>query len=185
MYRIAVTNRHLCQGDFLERIDKLAAGTEYDAILLREKDLSQQDYHLLAKEVLDLCHRYGKRCILHQYWETAIRLQHRQIHLPLPVLEQMGQREASFFSDIGSSVHSMEQAKRASQLGVTYMIAGHIFPTDCKPGLPPRGLSFLKEICGAVRVPVYGIGGITAANEKSVTEAGAEGVCIMSQSMMR
>lgn len=36
---ICVTNRKLCRGDFLERIEQLAAGGA-DAILLREKDLS-------------------------------------------------------------------------------------------------------------------------------------------------
>jgi len=44
MYRIAVTNRHLCEGDFLERIRQIAQGDEYNAILLREKDLSHEEY---------------------------------------------------------------------------------------------------------------------------------------------
>ena len=49
MYRIAVTNRHLCEGDFLERIRQIAQGDEYNAILLREKDLSHEEYEELAK----------------------------------------------------------------------------------------------------------------------------------------
>ena len=48
MYRIAVTNRHLCEGDFLERIRQIAQGDEYNAILLREKDLSHEEYEELA-----------------------------------------------------------------------------------------------------------------------------------------
>ena len=184
IYRIAVTNRHLCRGGFLAQIEKLAKGTDYDAIVLREKDLPEEDYHLLAEKVISICRVHRKRCILHQYWKTAIQLRQSRIHLPLPTLEKLENREKACFSEIGSSVHSIEQARRAEQLGVTYMTAGHIFSTECKPGLPPKGLDFLREICHEVSVPVYGIGGITANNEESVVRAGAKGVCVMSQSML-
>ena len=65
MYRIAVTNRHLCEGDFLERIRQIAQGDEYNAILLREKDLSHEEYEELAKKVLKITNLAGKKCILH------------------------------------------------------------------------------------------------------------------------
>ena len=58
-----------------------------------------------------------------------------------------------FFKVIGTSVHSVEDAIKAEQLGATYMTAGHIFATDCKKGLPPRGLDFLKNVCDAVGIP--------------------------------
>ena len=48
----------------------------------------------------------------------------------------------------------------AERLGAAYVTAGHIFTTDCKKGLPPRGLDFLKNVCDAVTIPVYGIVGI-------------------------
>ena len=108
---------------------------------------------------------------------------HPWIHLPLPILSGLTKRERSFFDEIGSSVHSVEQAAQAEELGATYLVAGHIFSTDCKRGVPPRGLGFLGEICDSANVPVYGIGGITEENEKAVTEAGAEGVCVMSGCM--
>ena len=41
----------------------------------------------------------------------------------------------------------------AERLGATYVTAGHIFTTDCKKGLPPRGLDFLKNVCDAVTIP--------------------------------
>lgn len=81
------------------------------------------------------------------------------------------------------SVHSVEQAVRAQQLGADFLIAGHIFPTDCKPGLPPRGLEFLGQVCRAVTIPVYAIGGITPENAPLAVKAGAAGVCIMSGAM--
>ena len=80
---------------------------------------------------------------------------------------------------------SVEEAKEAQKLGATYLTAGHIYTTDCKKGLPPRGLDFLREICNAVTIPVYAIGGIHAGTGqiREVMECGASGACIMSEMM--
>lgn len=136
MCRIAVTNRHLCEGDFLARVEKLAKGDIYQAVLLREKDLTQEQYESLAKQVLSICQNYGKRCILHSFPQVAVRLGHPYLHLPLPLWQSLGKWESAQIQqqmiEIGTSVHSLEQLKQAVELGAAYVIAGHIFTTDCK-----------------------------------------------------
>lgn len=187
MIRIAVTNRMLCEGDFLERIRQIAGGTRFDAVLLREKDLTEPEYETLAGEVLAICRREGMPCLLHGFPGVAKRLGHPFLHLPLPVWENMGRQEREELrgrmEKMGTSVHSGEQLQKALQLGADYVLAGHIFATDCKRGLPPRGLRFLGEICSASTVPVYAIGGIRAENENLAAGQGAAGVCIMSGCM--
>jgi thiamine-phosphate pyrophosphorylase len=84
------------------------------------------------------------------------------------------------FRYLGASCHSVEDAVKAERLGCTYITAGHIFATDCKKGVPPRGLEFLKEVCESIDIPVYAIGGINSENMNLTIEAGAKGVCIMS-----
>ena len=71
--------------------------------------------------------------------------------------------------------------KLAEKLDVEYVIAGHIFKTDCKKDVPPRGINFLKEICNNTDLPVYAIGGINLDNMKLCFEAGADSVCMMSE----
>ena len=95
------------------------------------------------------------------------------------------QFEKVFEQQIGVSVHSAEEAREAVRLGASYLTAGHVFATDCKKGVPPRGLEFLKEICELAPVPVYGIGGIRLDTEqiREVLAQGAAGACIMSQMM--
>ena len=92
----------------------------------------------------------------------------------------MSEEEKAQFTIRGASVHSVEDALRAERAGATYVTAGHIYATDCKKGLPGRGLDFLKEVCAAVRIPVYAIGGIDETNADACIEAGADGVCMMS-----
>ncbi|PJW14779.1 MULTISPECIES: thiazole tautomerase TenI [unclassified Geobacillus] len=81
---------------------------------------------------------------------------------------------------VGCSVHGSEEAKQAEQDGAHFCLYGHIFPTDSKPGLPPRGLDSLAEIAAAVSIPVIAIGGIHAGNACRVMEAGAAGVAVLS-----
>ena len=80
-------------------------------------------------------------------------------------------------------MHTASEAKEAQELGADYLIAGHIFSTDCKKGVPARGLTFLKEVCDSVTVPVFAIGGITKDRIEDVLSTGAKGICIMSEAM--
>ena len=182
---ICVTNRTLCRDDFLTRIDHIAKKGVADAILLREKDLTEREYLELAEKVLSICKSHNRRCILHTYYKAAKELGCKEIHLPRPLLQKMREEgEKEWFTTVGTSVHSLKQANLAMHLQADYMTAGHIFETDCKKGLPGRGLSFLSNVVCESEVPVYGIGGISADNAGQVMETGAAGVCIMSGFML-
>lgn len=182
---ICVTNRTLCRDDFLTRIDHIAKKGVADAILLREKDLTEREYLELAEKVLSICKAHNRRCILHTYYKAAKELGCKEIYLPLPLLQKMREEgEKQWFTTVGTSVHSLKQANLAMHLQADYMTAGHIFETDCKKGLPGRGLSFLSKVVCKSEVPVYGIGGISADNAGQIMETGAAGVCIMSGFML-
>lgn len=84
---------------------------------------------------------------------------------------------------IGTSIHSVEDAIFAELHGADYIIAGHIFATDCKKGLPGRGIEWLNSICNAVSIPVYAIGGISDANASMLSDCNIAGYCMMSASM--
>ena len=84
---------------------------------------------------------------------------------------------------IGTSIHSVEDAVFAESHGADYITAGHIFTTDCKKGLPGRGVDWLKSICNAVSIPVYAIGGISDANVSMLSDCNIAGYCMMSASM--
>ena len=179
---LCVTNRRLCREDFLKRIERIAA-CRPGAVILREKDMSEEEYKELAVKVTNICRRYDVRCILHSFTEVAAQLSSDAVHLPLPLLRTLTKAEKDRFSVIGASCHSLGEAQEAQLLGCTYITAGHVFETDCKKGLPGRGLTFLRTVCEAVRIPVYGIGGISPDNILQVRESGAAGACLMSSLM--
>lgn len=176
---IAITNRKLVEGEYLEQIKKVAK-QHPESIVLREKDLLAKEYEELAKQVIKIGMEYGIPVFLHFYVDVAKKLGATNIHLPFSVLQNMSNEEKDIFLQIGVSIHSVEEAKEAQKLGASRLIAGHIFETSCKPGLHPRGLSFLENVCQSVTIPVYAIGGITDENAKECIMNGAKGVCMMS-----
>lgn len=180
MYDIlCITNRRLCKEDFLKRIRRIAENHP-KAIVLREKDLTPDEYRSLAEQVMSICKECGTVCILHSFADIAAELGAEGIHLPLHILRELDDVTKRKFRIIGASCHSAEDAMEAEKLGASYITAGHVFATDCKKGLPPRGIEFLRNVCNNVDIPVYAIGGMSPENIGEVCEAGAAGACVMS-----
>lgn len=216
---VAVTNRHLCRHPLPQQVERICR-LHPKAIILREKDLPEEEYAALASQILDICNAFHVPCVLHTYLTTARRLSCPAIHLPLPLLRKYHAEwekhsgtelpvtpenipafvsqatsashpsvsipvQQKLFPVLGTSVHSAEEAVEAEALGASYLTAGHIYTTDCKKGLPPRGLNFLKEVCQSVSIPVYAIGGIKLDGDQlaEVMAYGAEGGCVMSGMM--
>ncbi|MGN1126045.1 MAG: thiamine phosphate synthase [Ruminococcus sp.] len=180
---LCITNRSLCKEDFLTRIEKIASAKP-KGIVLREKDLTEDEYKSLAIKVIEICNRYNTPCILHNFTKVALELKYPYIHLPLHILNSLTRKERKYFKVLGASCHSVDDAKRAERLGCTYITAGHIFDTDCKKGLPGRGIDFLRDVSESVKIPVYAIGGINSENIREVKNAGARGACVMSGAML-
>lgn len=186
---IAVTNRRLSQRPFLEQIKRVCQ-LRPEAIILREKDLSETEYAKLAEEVYNITTSYDVRLIIHTYINVAKELGINTVHMSL---HNMREYRKEFIDNVnkinniktGCSIHSVEEAVEARNMGASYITAGHVYATDCKKGLAPRGLDFLKNVCDSVDIPVYAIGGINIddGRRKEVKKYGAAGSCIMSGMM--
>lgn len=171
---ICVTDRKLCREDFLTRIEKIASAKP-DRIMFRDKDCKDDDYVKTAFKILKISDKYSVPCSMYRKFDRF-----SNIHMTMPMLQHFPLSELNRLNFVGTSVHSVDEAVEAEKMGVDYVIAGHIFETDCKKGLAPRGLDFLKQVCNAIKIPVYAIGGINADNINLVAKAGADGACIMS-----
>ena len=80
---------------------------------------------------------------------------------------------------IGRSVHSEVGAVDAECQGADFLVLGTVFETASHPDGRVGGLDLVREVTGAVGIPVLGIGGITSANAASVMEAGASGAAVI------
>lgn len=175
---VCVTDRKSCREDFFSRLDKIASAKP-DRIILREKELSEADYAGFAKKSMNICRKYAVPCSIHTYTDIAAELNSGDIHLPMTILRNLSDYIKNCFQTVGASIHSTGEAVESENLGADYVTAGHIFATDCKKGLAPRGLLFLENVCKSVNIPVYAIGGINPENIAQIRNAGASGACIM------
>lgn len=182
-HTIVITNRHLVQGDFLKQLEKVTKLHPH-ALILREKDLTDDAYESLAKIVFDLCKREDITCFLHTKIEIARKIGCQNIHLSIPVLKGLSETEKKAlkedFCEISISCHSMEDVEIAMAGGATQIILGTIFETECKKGVLGKGVEFVREICQKCPLPVYAIGGMNLQRLPLVIDAGAAGCCMMS-----
>ncbi len=182
-HTIVITNRHLVQGDFLKQLEKVTKLHPH-ALILREKDLTDDAYESLAKKVFDLCKREDITFFLHTKIEIARKIGCQNIHLSIPMLKGLSETEKKAltedFCEISISCHSMEDVEIAMAGGATQIILGTIFETECKKGVLGKGVEFVREICQKCPLPVYAIGGMNLQRLPLVIDAGAAGCCMMS-----
>ncbi|RDU22626.1 thiamine phosphate synthase [Anaerosacchariphilus polymeriproducens] len=179
---MVVTSSRLCKDNFFDRIEKISRGGP-EGIILREKEMNQEEYKITARRCAEICHKYKVPLIINHQVEIARELEIKRIHLSYgELIEYVEPKEE--FSCMGVSVHSVEEAVKAAESGADYLVAGHIFETDCKKDLEPRGPGFLKNVCEHVKIPVYAIGGIRRDRLEQIYECNAAGVCVMSELML-
>ena len=82
---------------------------------------------------------------------------------------------------MGVSTHDPEQLRRADQSDADYLAIGPVFATSSKAKPDPVvGLEGVRAARTLTRKPLVAIGGITRANARSVIEAGADAVAVIS-----
>jgi thiamine-phosphate pyrophosphorylase len=174
-----VTDRHLCGGT-AALVEKVAAAVRgrAGAVQLREKDLSGRALRALAQELLQICHAGGARLLINDRIDVALAVGADGVHLPadsFPVAD--ARRLLGPDSLIGVSTHSLEEVLEAEREGADFAVFGPVFETPSKATQgPPQGLDRLGHVTASTSLPVFAIGGITAARVPAVRHAGAHGI---------
>jgi len=82
---------------------------------------------------------------------------------------------------LGVSTHNPEQLAEADKTSANYLAIGPVFATASKANPDPVvGLEGVRRARELTRKPLVAIGGITRSNARSVIEAGADAVAVIS-----
>jgi thiamine-phosphate pyrophosphorylase len=178
---LLVTDRLQTRGRPLLRVLASALAAGVLAIQLRERDLSSRELLRLAQQVHQLTTASGAQLLINDRVDIALALDGAGVHLranSLPVATArkiLGVRRL-----LGISTHSVEETVRAEGEGADYVVLGPIYETPSKTMYgAPLGVHRLEEACRLVRVPIIGIGGVTAARAGEIRRAGAFGVAVV------
>ena len=178
---LVVTDRHQTKGralvPLLQRV--LAAGISM--VQLRERDLSARELVTLAREVQAVTASARSQLLINDRIDVALALEGVGVHLrsnslPVPVARQL----LGAGRLLGVSVHGVEEARQAESQGADYIVLGPIYETPSKQMFgPPLGIHVLEKACSLVRIPIIGIGGVTAARAREMRRAGAFGAAVI------
>ncbi|QZY55305.1 thiamine phosphate synthase [Crassaminicella profunda] len=175
-----ITNRKIIKkGTFIEVIKKAVAGG-VEGVILREKDLTYDELLPIAQEIKKITKEKNILLIINRNLEVAKTVGAEGFHIGFHDL-MIGKPD--WEGRLGVSVHSLEEAILAEKNGADYLLASHVYATDCKKGLAPRGVNFIKEIKENVNIPVIALGGINPENTREVLSTGIEGIAVMSSIM--
>jgi thiamine-phosphate pyrophosphorylase len=82
---------------------------------------------------------------------------------------------------VGVSTHDERQVRIANETSADYIAVGPVFATGTKLDAEPViGLDGVRRARALTKKPIVAIGGITRANARSVIEAGADSVAVIS-----
>ncbi|MDD5285351.1 MAG: bifunctional hydroxymethylpyrimidine kinase/phosphomethylpyrimidine kinase [Desulfuromonadaceae bacterium] len=134
-----------------------------------------------GKELKGICGRYGVVFIVNDDVELARELGADGVHLGQDdgaiqaAKKLLGQGKI-----VGKSTHNLEEALRAELEGADYIGFGAMYPTESKAVSHLPGTTGLAAIRKQIKIPVVGIGGITAENACRVIDAGADALALIS-----
>lgn len=167
-------------GDLTKRLVMIHKDVDY--IHIREKTKPATDLMRLVANLLS----QGvprEKLVMNDRLDVALLHKIPNVHLPGHSfsIEQVKGFDSSL--RIGRSVHSLEEARLCEEAGADYLLFGHIFQTNSKATLTPRGVDQLAEICEVIQIPVIAIGGIIPETIKELKRTKVHGVAVMSYVM--
>ncbi|WP_020062512.1 thiazole tautomerase TenI [Bacillus sp. 123MFChir2] len=153
--------------------------SEIDYLHIRERGKSTKE---LYEGVEKLLHKGfpTSKLVINDRIDIAILFNIRRVQLGYRSADIKSVKEKFSYLHVGYSVHSFEEAVSAFQSGADSLLYGHLFQTNSKKGVPPRGLSEVTEMVKCLTIPITAIGGITPHNTAEVLGTGAAGIAIMS-----
>ena len=178
---LLVTDRHQTNGRLLVPLLQRVLSVAGSTIQLRERDLSARELMTLAREVQAVTASHRSQLLINDRIDIALALEGVGVHLrsnSLPV--SVARRLLGAQRLLGVSVHGVEEALDVESQGADYIILGPIYETPSKQRFgPPLGIHTLEKACRLVRIPIIGIGGVTAARTRAMRHAGAFGVAVV------
>ena len=150
-------------------------------VQLREKELDEAAFLQEAKELCALCRRYGVPFIVNDDVDVAQACEADGVHVGQEDMKA-GEVRRRVGEDmiLGVSVHTVEEARRAVRDGADYLGLGAVFPTSTKTDADQMSNETLRDICGAVEIPVVAIGGLNRDNILRLSGSGVDGVALVS-----
>lgn len=143
-------------------------------VQLREPGLTEMQRESFAAAAVARCRRYGARVLVNGDAQLARAVGADGLHLPASQLMALSQRPP--FPLVAASCHERRELEHAARLGLDFAVAGPVEATASHPDVPGIGWECFATLIGGLPIPVYAIGGLSAADLPDALAAGAQGI---------
>jgi len=160
---------------FLQRLQaRLAEGLRL--LLFREPQLAAEDARALFGEVLALARAAGAKLMVSSRHPADWAAQADGMHLTSRDLMAAKERPAGAWA--GASIHDAAELARAAALGLDYAMLGPVAATQSHPNGAVLGWDRFGALALQTGIPLYAIGGLSAADLFAAKSHGAHGVAL-------
>jgi thiamine-phosphate pyrophosphorylase len=177
-----VTDRGLSLGRRNLDIIRAAVVGGVTMVQLREKEATTREFYQEGLKIREFLGEHNIPLIINDRLDIALALDADGVHLgqddmPLAVARRiLGEDKI-----IGASVFNVTEAREAEAAGADYLGLSPIFVTSTKPDLTAQmGIDGIAPIRRTVRIPLVGIGSMSAENAFEAVRAGLGGVAVVS-----
>ncbi|KIV60954.1 Thiamin-phosphate pyrophosphorylase [Bacillus mycoides] len=153
--------------------------SEIDYLHIREREKSTKELYEGVESLLGKGFPASK-IVINDRIDIAILLNIPRVQLGYRSADVRSVKEKFSYLHVGYSVHSLDEAIVAFKNGADSLVYGHVFPTDCKKGVPARGLEEIAHMASCLSIPITAIGGIIPENTGDVLANGVSGIAVMS-----
>jgi thiamine-phosphate pyrophosphorylase len=124
----------------------------------------------------------GCRLIMNDHAELVVPAGFDGVHVGQgDLLPEDARRVVGSTRWVGVSTHNEEQVKLADKTSADYIAVGPVFATGTKLDAEPViGLEGVRRARALTKKPIVAIGGMTRENARSVVDAGADSVAVIS-----
>ncbi len=157
----------------------IKGGTTF--IQLREKNISNEEYIEIAKEVKKVTDYYKVPFVIDDNIEVALAVDADGVHIGQSDCELIeARRMLGPDKIIGVTAKTVKQAVEAMNNGADYLGSGAAFGSNTKLDTSTINHNLYKAITASVSIPVVAIGGIDADNIERLKGYGLAGVAVVS-----
>lgn len=169
--------------EFLRRVEAALQGG-VTILQVREKNRSTREYIALAEKVHTLTRRYGVPLIIDDRVDVALAVDAEGVHLGAEDMTVAAARRILGPDKIiGATAKTVPWAMDEAAQGADYLGVGAIYPTTTKVETVLTSTDTLRDICGAVSIPVNAIGGLNRDNIDVLAGIPIAGICAVSAIM--
>jgi len=177
-----VTDRGLSRGRRNLDIIRAAVAGGVTMVQLREKEATTREFYQEGLKIKEFLGEHNVPLIINDRLDIALALDAEGVHVgqdDMPVA--VARRILGDDKIIGASVFDVAEAREAEAAGADYLGLSPVFVTSTKPDLTAQiGIDGIAPIRQAVRIPIVGIGSMSAENAFEAVRAGLDGVAVVS-----